>query len=101
MTEVNFGADLKAAEKEFNIGVGSDKFKEGENGVQSPYPLSRRRHPKHFHKSGEASTNVEFGTQIWDVASKALNMARKYGYENGMRLAERWLIMQKLNDQML
>jgi len=36
MTEVNFGADLQAAEKEFNIGAGSDKFKlkEGENRIR-------------------------------------------------------------------
>jgi hypothetical protein len=62
MTEVNFGADVAAAEKEFNIGKGSDKFKfkEGENRVRvlsASVPLQN---------TYKGETRVKFVTQVWD-----------------------------------
>src|SRR6266478_1342127 len=74
MTEVNFGADLQAAEKEFNIGAGSDKFKfkEGENRIrilsrgvalQSTYTNPTTK---------EVTTNVKFITQVFSEGALKL-----------------------------
>jgi hypothetical protein len=77
MTEVNFGADLQAAEKEFNIGKGSDKFKfkEGENRVRvlsASFPLQNiYTNPD----TGEVSTNVKFVTWLWVFSENALRLA--------------------------
>ena len=62
MPEVNFGADLQAAEKEFNIGKGSDKFKfkEGENRVR----VLSASAPLQNTYMGE--TRVKFLTWLWD-----------------------------------
>lgn len=77
MQEVNFGADLQAAEQKYNIGVGSDKFKfkEGENRIRI---LSRGVALQNTYTNpttGEQSTNVKFVTQVWDVAAGALKLA--------------------------
>jgi hypothetical protein len=77
MQEVDFGADLQAAVKEFNIGIGSDKFKfkEGENRIRI---LSRGVALQNTYTNpttGEQSTNVKFVTQVWDVAAAALKLA--------------------------
>ena len=71
MTEVNFGADLQAAEKEFNIGKGSDKFKfkEGENRVRvlsASIPLQN---------TFQGETRVKFVTWLWDYSENALRLA--------------------------
>ena len=77
MQEVNFGADVAAAEKEFNIGKGSDKFKfkEGENRVRvlsASVPLQNAyTNPD----TGEVSTNVKFVTWLWDFSENALRLA--------------------------
>jgi hypothetical protein len=76
MTEVNFGADVAAAEKEFNIGKGSDKFKfkEGENRVRvlsASFPLQST----FTSVDGEVSTNVKFVTWLWDFSESALKLA--------------------------
>src|SRR5579864_9620979 len=75
MTEVNFGADLQAAEQKYNIGVGSDKFKikEGENRIRI---LSRGVALQNTYTnptSGEQNTSVKFVTQVW--ADGALRLA--------------------------
>lgn len=76
MPEVNFGADIAAAEKEFNIGKGSDKFKmkEGENRVRvlsNSIPLQST----FTSADGEVSTNVKFVTWLWDFSENALKLA--------------------------
>jgi hypothetical protein len=77
MSEVNFGADLEAAEKEFNLGKGSDKFKfkEGENRLPILSPSAALQNTYTNPKTGESSTNVKFLTFAWDYAESALKLA--------------------------
>src|SRR5229473_3539341 len=77
MQEVNFGADLEAAEKEFNIGKGSDKFKfkEGENRVRVLSASAALQNTYTDPKSGEISTRVKFCTFLWDYSENALKLA--------------------------
>jgi len=71
MTEVNFGADLQAAEKEFNIGKGSDKFtiKEGENRIRVLSPSVA------LQNTYKGETRVKFVTWVWDYSENALRLA--------------------------
>jgi hypothetical protein len=71
MTEVNFGADLQAAEKEFNIGKGSDKFtiKEGENRIRVLSPSVA------LQNTYKGETRVKFVTWVWDFSENALRLA--------------------------
>ena len=71
MTEVNFGADLQAAEKEFNIGKGSDKFtfKEGENRIRILSPSIA------LQNTYKGETRVKFVTQVWDYSENAFRLA--------------------------
>src|SRR5947209_14230431 len=77
MSEVNFGADLEAAEKEFNLGKGSDKFKlkEGENRVRIMSPSAALQNTYRNPNTSESSTNVKFLTFVWGYASNALKLA--------------------------
>ena len=71
MTEVNFGADLAAAEKEFNIGKGSDKFKikDGDNRVRI---LSKFAALQNTFKGKQS---VKFLYWVWDYEAAALKLA--------------------------
>jgi hypothetical protein len=76
MSEVNFGADLDAAEKEFNLGRGSDKFKFKERRKQGPHPVSSASLQNTYTnpKRGQSSTNVKFLTKnyafVWIIIKK-------------------------------
>ncbi len=71
MTEVNFGADLQAAEKEFNIGKGADKFKfkDGENRVRVMSASVA------LQNTFQGETRVKFVTWLWDYSENALKLA--------------------------
>src|SRR6185369_15622398 len=71
MPEVNFGEITSNAEKEFNIGKGSDKFKfkEGENRIRvlsASVPLQN---------TYKGESRVKFVTQVWDYSESAFRLA--------------------------
>jgi hypothetical protein len=77
MQEVNFGEITAAAEKVFNIGKGSDKFKfvEGENRIRVLSPSFPLQNTYTNPDTGEVSTRVKFVTWVWSFSENALRLA--------------------------